>query len=257
MATSLSSVDNALRLVHVLAQREEVGVAEAGRLLGVARSTAHRLLASLVVHGFAEQDPGTRTYRAGGALLEFGLATVRRYDVRAHARPFLEALAERTGETTHLLVLAGADTLFLDSVEGGQSVRTTGRVGASFPAHTTSGGKALLAELDTAALRGLYPEAQLAVLTDRTLATRDALEDELATVRERGYAVNAGESDPHIASVAAAVRDASGAARFAISVSMPAFRAEPQRVAEALIEACVEAGRTIPSPPGGSAPPAG
>lgn len=125
---SLSSVDNALRLVHVLAQREEVGVAEAGRLLGVARSTAHRLLTSLVVHGFAEQDPESRAYRAGGALLEFGLATVRRYDVRAHARPYLEQLSERTGETTHLLVLAGADTLFLDSVEGSQSVRTTGRV---------------------------------------------------------------------------------------------------------------------------------
>lgn len=49
MPTSLGSVDNALRLLQVLAQRREVGVAEAGRLLGVARSTAHRLLASLVV----------------------------------------------------------------------------------------------------------------------------------------------------------------------------------------------------------------
>lgn len=256
MATSLSSVDNALRLVHVLAQREEVGVAEAGRLLGVARSTAHRLLASLVVHGFAEQDPETRGYRAGSALLEFGLATVRRYDVRAHARPYLEALSEGTGETSHLLVLAGADTLFLDSVEGGQSVRTTGRVGASFPAHTTSGGKALLAALDGAALRALYPDEELTVLTDRTIATRRGLEAELGGIRERGYAVNAGESDPHITSVAAAVRDATGAARFAISVSMPAFRAAPGAVADTLIEVCLEAGRSIPSPPGGSAPPA-
>ncbi len=254
MPATLSSVDNALRLLHVLAQREEVGVAEAGRLLGVARSTAHRLLASLVVHGFAEQDPDTRTYRAGGALLEFGLATVRRYDIRAHARPFLEAVAERTGETSHLLVLAGAHTLFLDSVEGGQSVRTTGRVGASFPAHSTSGGKALLAELDAADVRALYPERELPRLTERTLGTRTALEADLATVRERGYAVNAGESDPHITSVAAAVRDPSGAARFAISVSMPAFRADPERVADALIETCLEAGRTIPSPPGGNAP---
>jgi DNA-binding IclR family transcriptional regulator len=253
---SLSSVDNALRLVQVLAQREEVGVAEAGRLLGVARSTAHRLLTSLVVHGFAEQDPETRAYRAGGALLEFGLATVRRYDVRAHARPFLEQLSERTGETTHLLVLAGADTLFLDSVEGGQSVRTTGRVGASFPAHSTSGGKALLAELDEPALRALYPDDRLSTLTQHTIASRAALATELAVVRERGYAVNAGESDPHVTSVAAVVRDAGGAARFAISVSMPAFRADPDAVADALIEVCLEAGRTTPVPPGGSARPA-
>jgi len=253
---SLSSVDNALLLVQVLAQREEVGVAEAGRLLGVARSTAHRLLTSLVVHGFAEQDPETRAYRAGGALLQFGLATVRRYDVRAHARPFLEELSERTGETTHLLVLAGADTLFLDSVEGGQSVRTTGRVGASFPAHSTSGGKALLAELDAPALRALYPDGRLAAVTDRTIGSRRALETELQAVRERGYAVNAGESDPHVTSVAAVVRDAGDVARFAISVSMPAFRAEPDAVAGALIETCRRAGRTTPEPPGGSAHPA-
>jgi DNA-binding IclR family transcriptional regulator len=249
---SLSSVDNALRLVQVLAQREEVGVAEAGRLLGVARSTAHRLLTSLVVHGFAEQDPETRAYRAGGALLEFGLATVRRYDVRAHARPFLEQLSERTGETTHLLVLAGADTLFLDSVEGGQSVRTTGRVGASFPAHSTSGGKALLAELDAPALRALYPDDRLSALTPQTIASRAALEAELAVVRERGYAVNAGESDPHVTSVAAVVRDAGGAARFAISVSMPGFRADPEAVADALIEA-VTAACARATPPDGTA----
>ena len=182
---------------------------------------------------------------------------MRRYDLRAHARPFLEAVSERTGETSHLLVLAGAHTLFLDSAEGGQSVRTTGRVGASFPAHSTSGGKALLAELEPAALRELYPDADLPMLTERTLSQRGALEADLVEVRERGYAINAGESDPHILSVAAAVRDASGAARFAISISMPAFRADPKREADTHNKTRQEAGRAIPSPPGGSAPPAG
>jgi DNA-binding IclR family transcriptional regulator len=135
-------------------------------------------------------------------------------------------------------------------------VRTTGRVGASFPAHSTSGGKALLAELDAPALRALYPDDRLSALTQRTIGSREALEAELAAVRERGYAVNAGESDPHVTSVAAVVRDAGGAARFALSVSMPAFRADPDAVADALIEACLEAGRTTPAPPGGSARPA-
>lgn len=249
MATSLSSVDNALRLVHLLARRREVGVAEAGRLLGVARSTAHRLLTTLVAHGFAEQDPHKRHYRAGPALAQAGLATIRRYDVRAHARPFLEAVSERTGETSHLLVLAGADTLFLDSVEGGQSVRTTGRVGASFPAHSTSGGKALLAELGPAALRALLPSEELPGLTERTIVTRSALERELERIRDRGYAVNAGESDPVIASVGAPVRDGAGVARFAISVSTPAFRADDvalAELAEAVVEVCGRAGRAIP-----------
>ena len=121
--TSLSSVDNALRLLHVLAQRPEVGVAEAGRLLGVARSTAHRLLTSLVVHGFAEQDTQTRVYRAGPALAQARPGTVRRFDARTHARPYLEAVAQVTGETVHLIVLAGGET---SATIGAAAARTNG-----------------------------------------------------------------------------------------------------------------------------------
>jgi DNA-binding IclR family transcriptional regulator len=249
---SLSSVDNALRLLHVLAQRPEVGVAEAGRLLGVARSTAHRLLTTLVAHGFAEQDPESRGYRAGPALAQAGLATIRRFDARTHARPYLEAVARVTGETVHLIVLAGGDSLFLDSVEGGQSVRTAPRVGASFPAYSTSGGKALLAELDDAALRALYPHERLPAVTGETIASRAALITQLAAVRDAGYALNEGESDPQLSAVSAVVRDATGVARFAISVSAPAFRADAETMRElagAVVAACSSAGRGIPEAP--------
>jgi DNA-binding IclR family transcriptional regulator len=250
--TSLSSVDNALRLLHVLSQRPEVGVAEAGRLLGVARSTAHRLLTTLVAHGFAEQDPDSRVYRAGPALAQAGLATIRRFDVRTHARPYLEAVARATGETVHLIVLTGGASLFLDSVEGGQSVRTAPRVGASFPAYSTSGGKALLAELDEAALRALYPSERLAAVTGETIATRAQLIEQLAAVRAAGYALNEGESDPQLSAVSAVVRDATGVARFAISVSAPAFRADAatmRELASAVVAACSSAGHGVPEGP--------
>jgi len=253
LPSTLSSVDNALRLLHVLSQRPEVGVAEAGRLLGVARSTAHRLLASLVAHGFAEQDPHTRAYRAGPALRESGLAALRSYDVRDHARPYLEEVARRTGETVHLMVLAGGDALFLESVEGAQSVRTVPRQGASFPAYSTSGGKALLAELAPEQVRALYPDEDLPAVTSRTITRRSALEAELERVRERGYALNAGESDEQLSAVSAVVRDGAGVARFAISVSAPAFRADEATMAalaEVVTEACARA-----TPPRGSARP--
>jgi DNA-binding IclR family transcriptional regulator len=251
MTTSLSSVDNALRLVHVLSQRDEIGVAEAGRLLGVARSTAHRLLTTLVAHGFAEQDPARRTYRAGAALRDSCLAVLRRYDVRDHARPYLEAVAERTGETAHLLVLAGADCLFVDGIEGSRSARTITRQGASFPAHSTSGRPAPLAALHPDELRPLYPDERLPGLTAHTIVTRAGLETELERVRAQGYARNAGESDDDISSVAAVVRDATGLARFAISVSAPAFRADDATV-RALVEA-VTAACARATPPDGTA----
>ena len=85
---------------------------------------------------------------------------LRRYDVR-DPRGHTSNPLERAGETTHLLVLAGADSLFVDGVEGSRSVRTTTRQGASFPAHSTSGGKALLAELARDELQALYPDERL------------------------------------------------------------------------------------------------
>jgi IclR family transcriptional regulator, acetate operon repressor len=229
MADSLSSVDNALRLVQMLSERAEIGVAEAGRSLGVARSTAHRLLTSLVLHGFAAQDPERRTYRAGPALAQAGIAVIERYDVREKAKPYLEAVSEGTGETTHLVVLNGSMALFIDGIEGRHPVRTAPRLGTSMPAHIASGGKALLAELTPAAFQSLYPDGNA------------ALKRELKQISAQGYALNIGGWDKQINAVSAPVRDHNGVARFAVGVSIPAFRASEdimRRLASTLLDLC-------------------
>jgi IclR family transcriptional regulator, acetate operon repressor len=236
MTDSLSSVDNALRLVQMLGERSEVGVAEAGRSLGVARSTAHRLLTSLVVHGFASQDPERRTYRAGPMLAQAGLAVIERYDVRERGKPYLEAVSARTGETTHLVVLAGTAALFIDGVEGRNPVRTSPRLGTSMPAHIASGGKALLADLTPKALRSLYPDDEVSIAMSHPALTR-----ELEQIRAQGYALNIGGWDKQINAVSVPVRDQNGVARFAIGVSSPAFRAGEdvlRELADTLLELC-------------------
>src|SRR5262249_59677058 len=101
----ITSVDNALRLLALFREREKVRLSDAREHLGVAHSTAHRLLAMLAYHGFVRQDKDSRVYLAGPALVEIGLAAVRHMDIRRHARPVLEELAGRYGETAHLSVL--------------------------------------------------------------------------------------------------------------------------------------------------------
>ena len=91
----IGSVDNALRLLAMLRTRSAITVSEAAAELGVARSTAHRLLGMLRHHGFVRQDPDSRAYLPGRALLEIGLSVVERLDVRVAARPVLEALSQR------------------------------------------------------------------------------------------------------------------------------------------------------------------
>lgn len=229
-AYTINSVTHALRLLTALGDHPSVAVREGAELLDVAPSTAHRLLSTLQACGFAVQDPATRRYAAGPALLAVALASLQRLDVARVARPHLVALAAETRETASLAVAEGTSIRFLDSVEGPEVVRVTARTGQSLPAHLTAAGKVLLAGLGHEELVRLYPARRLPRRTARSLALRSALEAELDEVRQLGHATAFEESSPGLAAVAVGVRDVRGRVIAAITVSMPAERLDPRRV---------------------------
>ena len=119
----LRSVDNALRLLDLIGQRQVLRVAEAAEALGVAGSTSHRLLTALRQRGFVLQDKPHSAYRPGPALNAIGLAAIGRIDIRRIARPILEDLAESTQETVSLCLLEGRSVRFIDCVESPRPVR--------------------------------------------------------------------------------------------------------------------------------------
>jgi IclR family transcriptional regulator, acetate operon repressor len=224
-AYPISSVDNALRLLRLFNERDTLRLTDACNYLGVAHSTAHRLLAMLVHHGFVQRDPHSRTYRPGPTLLEIGLAVVEKSDVRMKARPLLTALAEQFNETVHLMALDGTGVRYLDCVEGRRAVRVAPRTGSVLPANCTSGGKALLAELSDDRLRALYADsAAIVVQTDRSLSSLPLLMAALQEVRISGYATNYEESEESVGSVAVTLHDAGGTAVAAVAVAVPTTR---------------------------------
>ncbi|MDQ3579205.1 MAG: IclR family transcriptional regulator [Actinomycetota bacterium] len=225
----INSVDNALKLLLMFRETQLIRVSEASAALDVGRSTAHRLLAMLEYHGFIQQDAATKAYRSGPALTEIGLAIVRSMDIRQQLRPHLEQLRDDLGETVHLMVLQGTESLFLDSVESFKALRTSSRIGRSYPAHATSGGKVLLAELTPERLAELYPAGKL---TAGSPKTRTDLERELDLVRKRGYGSNRGETEPDVAAVAVAIRSAFGRPTAAIAVSAPVSRLSERQEAK-------------------------
>ena len=223
-AYPISSVDNALRLLLMFRRQRLIRVTDAAATLGVGRSTAHRLLATLQHHGFVEQDTDTRAYRAGAALAEIGLAIVREDGVGSHVRPHMERLRDELNETIQLVVLQGAHGLFIETVESHRPLRTASRVGITVPAHCLSGGKALLAQLPRERLHALYPDQQIPRATPRSITSRDALEAELENIRKRGYATNFGESEIEIGSIGIAIHAADGQPRAGLAVSGPLSR---------------------------------
>lgn len=216
----IEAVDRALTLLTLLAERGELSVTEAGRELGVVPSTAHRLLATLCHRGFAVQSD-KRLYRPGPGLLRVRQAGVPPLPERM--RPHLEKLYGAVNETVHLLVRTGTEVLFLDGIEGTQSLRVGLRTGVRMPAYCTSGGKAMLADLtpgDVEALHagGLPPWPSVKI---HDLA---ALHRELDTVRHGRFGFNHDESEPGVTAIGASVGVVDGH-HAALAVALPTVRA--------------------------------
>jgi DNA-binding IclR family transcriptional regulator len=233
-AYPIESVDNALQLLLLFREQPTLRVADAGRTLGVAPSTAHRLIAMLQYHGFVEQDPRSKAYRAGAALAQIGLAVVRAMDVRTVARPYMEQLGSDLGETIHLATLERREVIFLDSVESRFIVRVGSRVGMRLPAHMTALGKVLLASLPGDRLAELYPEEQLPGSARTSLVNRKVLFKSLKKIANDGHAVSVGEVESDVAAIAAPIRAPSGQVTAAMSVAVPVSRFSEQFVARAV-----------------------
>jgi DNA-binding IclR family transcriptional regulator len=219
----IDSVDNALRVLLLLGERPTLRLTDVSHYLGVASSTAHRLLAMLQYRGFVRQDSATRSYVPGPTLDGLAFGVLRRLDVRTIARPVLERLNEEVQESIHLGRLEGSDVHFIDSVESNRALRVGGRLGRSMPAHCTSTGKALLSMLTEDELLRLYPDEELPRLTANSIGTRSELGKALVEIRERGFARSREESEEGVTSVAVPLR-ATRSPRLAVNVSVPVSR---------------------------------
>jgi IclR family acetate operon transcriptional repressor len=223
----IGAVDNVLRLLRLFEDHEMIRVNQVAREMGLSRSTVHRMLATLSHHQFVEQDERSRAYKPGPALVDIGLSVVSKIDIRVVSHSALVELRDLTGESAHLGIMRGTThVLYLDSVESERVVRTGSRTGWVLPAHATATGKALLAELPDEEVAARYPSGLPEGPTPRTLSTLAELLDQLAEVRRLGYAVNHGESEPDVATVAAAVRDKRGHVPCALVVTAPLSRAD-------------------------------
>lgn len=221
---TLSSVDHALAILLLLRTVGSVRVLDVARELGVANSTAHRLLTALVARDFVRQDPETRRYAAGDALVEIGRAAVLHDELVDRVRPALQQISSTSGETVHLGVREGTTVRYVDAVESTRAVRVAARTGRALPAHWTSTGKVLLAALDDELLRRLYPSDPLTSGTARSIRSVDQLLADLARCREAGFAVNSGESEDDVVSIAVPVADAHATTIAAVSCAIPRHR---------------------------------
>lgn len=236
----LSSVAMAIRLLKAFSEDEvEIGVSALAQKLGLAKSTVHRLAATLVSEGMLEKNPETEKYRLGIALFGLGTLVRRRMNLSEEARPYLFELREKTHETVLLGILADADVMYIYNLESPQAIRMRSDIGVRRPAFCTAVGRAILAFQPEAVVERVLA-APLRPRTARTVTDPEAVRRLLGQARQAGYAIEDEESEVGMRAVAAPVLNAAGAVAGAVGVAGPAQRLSLkalQRIAVPLLEA--------------------
>ncbi|MFD5122151.1 IclR family transcriptional regulator [Streptomyces sp. NPDC058385] len=238
----IASVDHALRAAIILQMEGGATVSQIAERLGIARSSAHRLLAMLVFRDFAVQDED-RLYRAGPVLELAAHSQSLVSRLRAASLPHLHRVVGLLDETTNLTVRTGDTARFIASVECRQALRVGSREGMVFPAHRTTAGVLLLADLSDEELDEVYAAERY---RDRPADRPDLarLHTELKRVRRNGFAVNKERSERGLIAVGVPVRDRDGTALAGLSVSMPSVRYDPRRL-QSLVTALNTAARAL------------
>ncbi len=221
------SVATAVGLLDCFMEDEELGVSEVARRLGVAKSTAHRLLTTLAAGGLIEQSPVSGKYRLGIHLFELGHLALSRVELRRQSKELLEELREASGWMVHLAVASGSDTLYLERLPTLRGMQAMGEYRRRWPLHATSSGKVICAYDPIAAQARI--SAGFPKYAAYTIDSESGFRSALAEIRRQGYASSSNELMTGLASVAAPVIDNQGFARGAVSITGSAYEFERQR----------------------------
>ncbi len=229
----LQTVDRALKLLALYKEvNQEYRVGEIADMLGVDKSIASRLAATLAERGFLERTPGSEALRLGPELVRLGtLAMASTHNLVELARGTMERLAEETRETVNLAHLDDGKAVNIAQIDGPNLVGVGNWVGWKTEPYATANGKVLLA-FARSKFKDLPLEPPLEAFTERTITSTDDLRSELDRVRSEGWASALGELEEGFNGIAVPIFDALGCCLAALSISGPVYRMPPERLPE-------------------------
>jgi DNA-binding IclR family transcriptional regulator len=232
------AVERALGILELFDERTpELGIGDVTGALGVHRSTASRLMATLERHGLLEQTDVAGRYRLGLGLVTLAGLVLNRFPVRGLARQVLRELRDTTGETAWLGMLDGGSVIYLDQASTPHVTVNVDWVGRRQALTDGVTGRTLLA---------FQPPGVIERLVAKAPPGSVGLSDvELAAIRRRGLAVRVGDSEDGYTGVAVPIRDHRGAVVAAIALGGPRFRVSPERLESELVPVAVRAAARV------------
>jgi len=228
---TINSLDRGLRILLSLGGSDDpLGVSELSRLLGIDKSTTHRIMSTLLAQGFVEQDPATHKYTLGLKVIEVANLKLRTIKFLAAAKPVMRDLMLQSEESVHLAVLVEDEAMYVDTEQGKGIFSVATQIGGKAPLHSSAVGKSLLAELPNEEVNRLLANKGLRRFTERTLVDMQQLHQHLARTREQGCAIDDEETYLGVRCVAATIHDHRGTVVASVGLSGPSQRITDDRL---------------------------
>jgi IclR family pca regulon transcriptional regulator len=219
----VQSLERGLAVIRAFDEHNpELTLSDVARRTGLTRAAARRFLLTLADLGYVRTDE--RWFTLSPRILELGYAYLSSLSLPEVAEPHLERLVAEVHESSSVSVLDGEDIVYVARVPTARIMTVSINVGTRFPAYATSMGRVLLSTLPEAELDAYLERVELRPLSPRTVTSRDALRVALDKVREQGWALVDQELEEGLRSVAAPIRDRSGATIAAVNLSAHASR---------------------------------
>jgi IclR family transcriptional regulator, acetate operon repressor len=230
-AGGVQSLTRGLTLLEQLAESEGgISLTEISTRVGLAPSTAHRLLNTLADMGFVVQAPDSGLWYVGLKTYRVGCAFVSNRDFVGESHAFIRRLMEASGETANLSILDGTHVCFIAQVQCHEVMRMLVRLGSRLPAHASGSGKAILSALPEDELAIVLRESKLIKMTGKTITDPDQLRLQFAAIRARGYSYDDEENAMGLRCVAAPIYDEFAEPLGAISLAGPIARLTDERI---------------------------
>ncbi len=219
-----TTVTKVCRVLGEFKHRPSLGVTDLARRLELFPSDIHRILTSLEIYGYVEQNPETKRYQLGTGLLRLGLTTFQRNVVQEKGHAILVRLSRQLNAATHLAMfdVGECEAFLLDQVDLSADPIFKAKPGATTGAHSTALGKTIMAGMEPQTFQRVLERSGLRKSTGKTITDLPTLEKELQLIRQRGFAVDSEESAEGACCIGCPVRNCTGMVIGAIGGSMKA-----------------------------------
>ncbi len=209
MPYSIPILEKSYAVINCISEHEEgLTLSEIVKKIDVPKSTIFKILYTLEIQHIVEKKAGK--FFLGSMLIHYGLRTLSRRDLKGVVKPFLNSLMKKTGETAHLTVPVGMQSMILDVVVTTHPIRFSSPVGSLFPLYCTSHGKIYLAFGDHFTLNEYLSVTKLLPRTGHTLTNPDELRAEIAKIHNQGFSMDELEFADDIRCCAAPILDNNG-----------------------------------------------